>query len=176
MNYILEKTFNSIEFQRLNLLGSLHNISPERLNNQPEGKWSINQVIAHLVTAEKLSVMYLAKKIQGINDTENTGLIEDLKMVALIISQRLPFKFKAPKVVVENTSASTDLDHLEKEWEEVRNSLKHLLDKIEDHQIKRKIYKHVRAGKLNIHQALIFFREHTIHHQPQIKRLVNLPM
>jgi hypothetical protein len=129
-------------------------------------------VIAHLITAERLSIQYLHKKIQAINEVENTGLLEELKMVVLIISQRLPFKFKAPKVVVENTKPYASLQELEKEWTAVRNELKIVLEKFNDDQLKRKIYKHVVAGKLNIQQTLLFFREHIIHHQQQIKRLL----
>jgi hypothetical protein len=99
-------------------------------------------------------------------------LLEELKMIVLILSQRLPFKFKAPKVVVENTKPSTSLQELEKEWAAVRNELKTMLEKFGDDQLKRKIYKHVIAGKLNILQTLLFFREHVIHHQQQIKRLL----
>jgi hypothetical protein len=54
----------------------------------------------------------------------------------------------------------------------VRNELKTMLEKFGDDQLKRKIYKHVIAGKLNILQTLLFFREHVIHHQQQIKRLL----
>jgi uncharacterized damage-inducible protein DinB len=172
LNIKLNQLYSSLETERIQLFDSLKNLSSEKLNHQAEGKWSINQVIAHLIAAEKMSVLYLTKKLQGIDEAKNTGLVEELKMVALIISQRLPFKFKAPRVVVENTPNSTDLKQLEQEWNAVRIELKALLEKIKDNQIKRKIYKHVIAGKLNIQQALIFFREHIIHHQPQIKRLL----
>jgi uncharacterized damage-inducible protein DinB len=172
LNTKLNQLYESLEAQRLQLMDSLKNLSSEKLNQQPEGKWSINQIIAHIITAEKMSVMYLTKKIQGVNEVENSGLFQELKMMGLIISQRLPFKFKAPRVVVENTSASTDIKQLEQEWKSVREEMKTLLKKIKDDQVKRMIYKHVRAGKLNIQHALIFFREHVIHHQPQIKRLL----
>lgn len=172
MNTKLQLIFDSLETQRNQLFKALNNLAAERLNQQPQNGWSINQVIAHLITAERLSVIYLHKKIQAINEVENTGLIEELKMIALIVSQRLPFKFKAPKVVVENTKSSTSLQELEKEWTAVRNELKAMLEKFGDDQVKRKIYKHVVAGKLNIQQTLLFFREHIIHHQQQIKRLL----
>jgi uncharacterized damage-inducible protein DinB len=169
---ILQKSFDQLELQRNKLFRSIESLPIKRLNHQPAGKWSINQIVAHLITAEKMSVMYLTKKIQGIDETKDSGLLEELKMIALIISQRLPFKFKAPKVVVENTSSSHDLKELEQEWTMVRNELKLLLERIKNDQIKRLIYKHVIAGKLNIAHALIFFREHIIHHQPQIKALL----
>ena len=172
MNSSLQKKFESLESQRKTLLHSLQNLSAEKLNHQPEGKWSINQVIAHLIAAEKLSLVYLTKKIQAINEVENTGVVEELKMIALIISQRLPLKFKAPRMVVENTSHSQELSKLEQEWTSLRQELKLLLENFSDDQINRKIYKHIRAGKLNIQHALIFFREHIIHHQRQLNHLL----
>lgn len=172
MNTKLQQIFDSLETQRNQLFISLNSLTVEKLNQQPTNGWSINQVIAHLITAERLSIMYLHKKIQAINEVENTGLLEELKMIVIILSQRLPFKFKAPKTVVENTKSSTSLHQLEQEWNAVRNELKIVLEKFNDDQIKRKIYKHVVAGKLNIQQTLLFFREHVIHHQQQIKRLL----
>lgn len=172
MNTKLQQIFDSLETQRNQLFISLNSLAVEKLNQQPTNGWSINQVIAHLIAAERLSVLYLRKKIQAINEVENTGLIEELKMIVIILSQRLPFKFKAPKTVVENTKSSTSIHQLEQEWNAVRNELKIVLEKFNDDQIKRKIYKHVVAGKLNIQQTLLFFREHIIHHQQQIKRLL----
>jgi uncharacterized damage-inducible protein DinB len=171
LNTKLQQIFDSLETQRIQVFTSLKNLSGEKLNQQPAHGWSINQVIAHLITAERLSVLYLQKKFQAINEVENSGLIEELKMIVIILSQRLPFKFKAPKTVVENTKPSTSLQELEQEWTTVRNELKIVLEKFNDDQLKRKIYKHVVAGKLNIQQTLLFFREHIIHHQHQIKRL-----
>ncbi len=172
VNKKLKESFVSLEKQKATLLGDLANLSSDKLNHQKEGRWSINQIIAHLIAGEKLSVAYLQKKIGAINEVDNTGVFEEIKMIALIISQRLPLKFKAPRVVVENTTHSTDMVTLEKEWASVREELRQLLEKVGDDQVKRRIYKHVRAGKLNILHALIFFREHIIHHYPQIRRLM----
>lgn len=144
----------------------------EKLNHSQSGRWSINQIIAHLIAGEKLSVAYLQKKVLAINEVDNTGIYEEIKMIGLIISQRLPLKFRAPRVVVENTTQTSDLSLLVKEWDSVREELRQLLEKVKDDQINRRIYKHVRAGKLNIQHALIFFREHIIHHYPQLKRLM----
>jgi len=154
------------------LLDEMAQLPVEKLNRSQPGRWSINQIIAHLIAGEKLSVAYLQKKILAINEVDNTGIFEEIKMIGLIISQRLPLKFRAPRVVVENTTQTSDLSLLVKEWDSVREELRQLLEKVNDDQINRRIYKHVRAGKLNIQHALIFFREHIIHHYPQLKRLM----
>lgn len=176
MDQSLINKFAEIEAHRKKILYSLSQISTEDLNRPPAaGKWSVNQILGHLITAEKLSVMYMQKKIQGIRDTQDSGLWEEFKMLILKISQRTPgLKFKAPKKVVELTVPYGDIHAITREWDHVRADLKNLLEGIQPDQIHRKIYRHVVVGYLSIIQAMSFFREHIIHHTPQIKKLVNL--
>lgn len=162
-----------MESQRHALLNSVRHLAKEKLNHQVKGKWSINQIVAHLITAERLSLNYLQKKVNAIHEAENSTIWEEVKMALLVASQRLPgLKFKAPRVVVENTPSDVDLNSLQKEWETLRKDLRDFLDKIPDGQEKKLIYKHVRAGRLNTLHALRFFREHIVHHAPQIKKLL----
>ena len=114
----------------------------------------------------------MQKKIQGIKDTTDSGLLEELKINLLILSQRLPgLKFKAPKVVIEQMAELQDLNSIHAEWDKVRRELKILLDNIPDELINRKIYRHALAGYLNVKHCLLFFREHIIHHRRQLRKL-----
>ena len=170
MNSRLQSLFDSIESQRHLLLSSLKNLPSEKLNNHLPNKWSINQIIAHLISAEQLSLRYINKKMLGIDKANATGFYEEFKMLLLQISQRLPFKFRAPKMVVENTHIDTDIIRLIERWDLVREELKVLLEKIEDHQINRGVYRHLALGLFNIQHAVKFFGEHVRHHTPQIER------
>lgn len=170
MNSRLQSLFDTIETQRHTLLSSLRNLPSEKLNTHRPHKWSINQIIAHLIAAEQLSVRYINKKMLGIDQTANTGFYGELKMLLLQISQRVPLKYKAPRKVIESTSNETDILKLIEQWDNVRADFKDLLNKIEDHQIKRGIYRHIRVGMINIQHAVKFFGEHVHHHTPQIKK------
>lgn len=170
MNSRLQSLFDSIEKQRHQILASLQNLPSEKLNSHLPNKWSINEIIAHLISSEKVSVRYISKKMLGIDKAIDTGWYEELKMLLLQISQRLPFKYRAPEIVIENTRLESDLAKLVEQWDSVRAELKTLLEKIEDHQLKRGIYRHLIVGLFNIQQALLFFGEHVNHHVPQIKR------
>jgi hypothetical protein len=170
MNHRLQSIFDSIETQRQLLLSPLKDLSTEKLNSHTSDRWSINQIIAHLIAAEKLSLQYISKKMLGIEQAKDTGIYEELKMILLQVSQRLPLKFKAPKKVVENTSPETDIVKLTEQWDNVRLDIKSTLEKFGDHQIKRGVYRHVRVGMLNIQHAIKFFGEHVTHHTPQIRR------
>jgi hypothetical protein len=164
-------SYQLLEENRASLLKEMQSLPAEILTASDGNRWSILQITAHLITAERLSVMYMQKKILGIEKAGDTGLWEELKLGLLIISQRLPLKFKAPQAVVQQTTQATSLQQLEQEWDQVRSEMKALLDRIQPHQSKRKIYKHVVAGKLNASQALRFFHEHILHHLPQVQRL-----
>lgn len=172
MDHHLQRLYDKIETQRKALLLPLRELSNDELNTHPPGRWSINQIIAHLITAEDLSIVYLNKKILGIKEADDSGLLEEMKMLLLIVSQRLPLKFKAPKMVVDRTSDESDLDKLIEAWDLTRLDLKKILDRIESQHIKRKIYRHVRVGMLNIQHTLKFIGEHVGHHTPQIKKLL----
>ncbi len=172
MNSRLEELFDDLEVQREELLQGLKQISAEVLQKHPLEKWSIAQILAHLIASEQLSVAYLNKKVLGIETTQNTGLVEEIKMITLMISQRLPFKFKAPRMVVDKTPAYDTMDQIILAWDNARIELKAVLEKFQDNQMKRKIYKHPVAGMLNIRQALRFFGEHITHHTPQVKNLL----
>jgi hypothetical protein len=72
---------------------------------------------------------------------------------------------------VQNTSPYDDLASIDHAWSQIRSDLKSLLETIPLTQVDRKIYKHPVAGYLNVRHALIFLREHIIHHTPQLHRL-----
>ncbi len=75
-------------------------------------------------------------------------------------------------MVVDRTPVYENIDQLITVWETTRSELKMVLEKFQDNQMKRKIYKHPVAGMLNIQQALRFFGEHIAHHTPQVKNLL----
>ncbi len=175
MNLSFQKLLVELETQREKIIESVRNLTEEQLNSPlAPGKWSASQILSHLIAAERLSLQYLQKKIQGINEAVDSGLWEEVKINLLKISQRLPgLKFKAPQRVLENTASYRDMATIQREWDNLRSELKSLLETIQDQHINRTVYRHPLAGYLNIKHCLIFFREHAIHHTPQIKKLAN---
>jgi uncharacterized damage-inducible protein DinB len=173
MNNHFVQIVDELEHQRTALIGRVRQLSPEQFNHSPApGKWSINQILVHIIEAEQLSIAYMKKKKLGIDGLQNSGIAETLRLWLLIISQRIPVKYKAPKVVVENTKNASSVEEVDTRWQAVREELFSMLEGIEEKNIRKVIYKHPLAGRLNTRQALVFFREHIIHHMPQIKRLL----
>ena len=174
MNTYFLYVFDELERQRIDILNHVKELPADKLNYAPPGKWSINQILMHLLVAEQLSVLYMKKKSLGIDQVKNAGVTAALRSGVLKLSQRIPaIKFKAPKVVLDHTPQALPLNELTVKWETHRQKLKEFLESIEEKNKKKLIYKHVIAGRLDARQAMVFFREHINHHWPQIKRLLH---
>lgn len=175
MNKTLEKLFQRLEEQRTTLLQDLQTHSAQQLEVKPSSdKWSVLEILTHLYTSERLSFGYIKKKSQGVQHLKNAGIQQALLVPILKISQRLPFKFKAPNVVKENTPEALPLDKLISQWNLMRIELKSHLENIPDKHVHKLVYKHPIAGRLSLPQALQFFAEHINHHKPQIKRALSV--
>ncbi|MBA4055356.1 MAG: hypothetical protein C0490_11640 [Marivirga sp.] len=174
VNVKLLLLYGHLEHERNELLNRLAILPPERLNHKTAAtKWSISQILMHLMTSEQLTLGYLKKKSLGLDQLANSGAIESLKMVILQISQRLPLlKYKAPKYLVTNTPDAIALQDLKTRWESSRTELKIFLENIQDKDLHKLIYKHPVAGRFDVVQCLTFLNEHFLHHLPQIKRLI----
>jgi hypothetical protein len=170
VNSELQNLFSLLEQQRLALLDEAKSQTPQQLNNRKNNKWSVSQIVGHLVQAEQMSVGYMAKKINAIKEVDNTGLWGEIKLLVFIASQRLPIKYKAPKNLGDQPSTYADFASLERDWNASREQLKQFLETVPDWGLNKKIYRHPVMGRCSAVHALKFFREHIIHHYPQIKR------
>ncbi len=175
MNIKLQRLYDQLETDRKKLMARVELVPEEKFTQQrAPNKWSLAQVLSHIVAAEKGSTGYMKKKSLGIDQLSNSGIVESMKIKLLIASQRLPFlKFKAPKIIVDHTPQFHSAESISRQWNEVRNDLKMFLEKMDDKNIRKKIYKHPVAGMLDVVQAVTFYREHIIHHSPQINRLLH---
>jgi len=169
----LQIAYEKLEHQRKQIVESIKNLPEDIYKTAPDGKWSIAQILMHLLTAERLSIAYMKKKSLGIDGLKNSGIKQKLVAVLLKISQRGPFRFTAPKVIVENTPEALTCDELIARWEKSRADLKQFLESIPVNHTRKLIYKHPLVGMLDATQGINFMYEHIHHHLPQIKRLLN---
>lgn len=174
MNPKLQRILDRLEAERSDLLQALSTLPDQRFNTHPApGKWSISQILTHIITSERLTLLYMKKKSLGIDQLDNSGWLESLKMILLRVSQRLPFlTFKAPRIVVEHTPDALSYEETVKQWNKVRTAMREFLEVIDEKHVRKKIYKHPVAGRLDAAQALDFCGEHIRHHLPQIRKLM----
>ena len=167
----LQQLFDIIEKDRLALVARIVSISPERFHHSTGIRWSIAQIIAHLITSERLTLQYMQKKILGVSTLSDSGFREEVKMAMLKMSQRLPLKFTAPALILRLTPSYETVTDAIADWSAERLALLKFLDTISNELLKKKIYRHPVTGYMNIQHAILFFREHFHHHLPQIYRL-----
>lgn len=171
----LQTAFDSIENAKQRLIDDASTLTPEQYFRSPApGKWSVAQIMTHLMVVEQLSLHYMKKKSLGINEVKDSGVIEEARFRIYSMLFRLPLKLKAPKTILDHTPEALSLSDLDTNWKRSRNKLNTFLSAIDDKHIRRMIYKHAFAGRLDVLQALRFFKEHIDHHRPQIDKIIRL--
>jgi len=164
-----------IESDRINLFSELDKLSQEQLHfRKAPDKWNILQILDHLMTSEKLSVVYIKRKTSSGKSIERSGFRSRFRIFALKLAFILPIKYKAPKIS-DSTGKNPDYKELKSEWEEVRSDLKELIQKLDEKTLKSEIFKHPRVGLLNMEQTLEFLETHFTHHKKQFFDLINHP-
>lgn len=165
-----KKEFEKLEAQRESVFELLKGMDDNTLNKIPSpGAWSVATVIRHLIAAESMSLQYLRKKTQDTSRSAGTGVKHELKMLQVKAVFAFDIKFKAPDLVNPEVKFETAAE-LRNEWAALRNETAQLLEKLSEEELKKEIWKHAIAGKLNAHQMLRFFGLHTGRHISQIKK------
>jgi hypothetical protein len=172
MNANLKAVFEKLEREREQILLRVAPLNEEQYRRSVLGKWSISQILTHLVTSERLALIYLKKKSQGVDSLKNSGWVESTKLILLQLSQRLPIRYRVPTSIAAHTPEALTFEALSHQWQLSRNELKSFLESIDEKHIKKLVFKHPVVGKLDIIQGVTFLREHLLHHLPQINRLL----
>ena len=75
MNTAFQSIFSELENQRIEILNQVRGLTLEKFNYTPSPeKWSISQILTHILVAEQLSVGYMKKKALGIDQLKNSGV------------------------------------------------------------------------------------------------------
>ncbi len=169
---VLEKV-ERIEKERNDLLEKLSAFDDEYLNMKPRpGKWSVLQILNHLIKSEKLSVIYIKRKISGQSEIKQSSIKSKINAFILRTGLRLPIKLKAP----DNVSDVPDYDTLEnvkQNWDKVRRLFLSVIIDMPDGMLDKDVFKHPVTGKMNIKGAVDFFDSHFKHHLKQVYSIIN---
>lgn len=170
MNKQFELAFEALESKRKALFANLKRYNDQLLNTKPSPEaWSVNEIIAHLLTAEEASLKYLQKKTQNTSGEKASGFAGWRRLTLVKFLFALPIKFKVPALVAP-AKADYRLTDLENHWAGVRHQTHILLAALNEADLGKTIWKHPLAGKMNIYQMVDFFALHFDRHQKQIER------
>ncbi|WP_114778975.1 DinB family protein [Botryobacter ruber] len=171
MNLKLEARYLQLEKSRNKLLNELSKLDDTLLNTAPEpGKWSINQIVAHLVLTDEVTVNYIQRKMQQPEKLQTSTLTNTIKSLLLKFVLKSWIKFKAPAVVAA-VPETASLPALSKQWDSIRFRLEDVLTELPEAALDKCPFKHPAAGPLTILQTLTFLQDHFHHHQQQIQQL-----
>lgn len=173
MNSNLENQFLQLESERKQLFTELKKYSDDVINKKPSPeKWSVAEVIVHLITAEEMSLKYLMKKAQDTSKAQPEGIKNRWRWWMVQIVFAFDIKFKSPEIV-EPKSGYQSLANLEIHWTKIRLQTFDVLSKLSDTELNKELWKHAIAGKMNLHHMVQFFGIHYKRHKKQIERTLN---
>jgi uncharacterized damage-inducible protein DinB len=171
MNPKLEDKYLSLEESRNKLLNELKGLDDTQLNAcLIEGKWSIGQIVAHLVQVEQLTYSYIRKKLDQEEGLRNTTLKNTINSTLLRLALKSGMKFKAPQVIAELPQI-VSIPELWSQWNDLRYTLEDMLTEMPPALIDKCVFRHPFAGMLTIGQTLTFIQDHFNHHLPQVHQL-----
>ncbi len=171
MNHRLEAQYLKLEESRNRLLDELEGLDEELLNMTPaEGKWSINQIIAHLVQVEQVTNSYIQRKVQKQETLGYASIRHAFRSLLLKLALNSGMKFKAPEMVASVPEQST-LPDLRTQWDNCRFRLEDTLTELPQELMDKCLFRHPYAGPLSITQTMSFLQDHFHHHARQITQL-----
>lgn len=170
MHKRFDDAFSKLEKTKAEIMIVVSKLTEEDYRKNRNNKWSIAQILTHILTSEELALSYMKKKYLGVDHLRNASWVEPSKLLLLQLSQRLPIRYKAPESIVEKTPAPLSFNELSERWSASRANLKNFLSAIPDAHVRKMIFKHPIAGMFDAVRGVMFLREHLLHHIPQIKR------
>lgn len=174
MNKSLEIKFGELEKRRAGLSGQLEILAEDKLGYRVKpDKWSINQIVFHLIKSEQLTLVSFNKNMTDEEKLKKSGIMGKTMHLGLSLALKSSFKFKAPEML-SGTQERHDIKGLMKKWDTIRKNFAESLGKFPDSMFDRAVFKHPKAGWLNVEQMLDFLRDHFDHHNRQIKNLIDL--
>lgn len=172
MNKDLELKYLQLERSRQELFVDLSDSGEEVLTFKiKQEKWSITQVLFHVLKAEIISVLYLKKQLKNETELKKAGAAASARSMLLNTALKSDFKFKAPSIVA-NPPENYNIKELTNRWNKTRNDLKEILENFPEELYGKLVFKHMFAGQFNIFQTLDFFQNHFDHHKKQIHNLL----
>lgn len=173
MNRILRTEWERLQENRNVLFIELGSVSIERLELSPNNAWSVAQVFYHLNTAEKLSILYVKKKMQGGKALPSPGILQGIKLWYAGVRFKSGRKYKAPRVLGDVPS-HVSYPGIVAEWDKTRKDLEELLKNFPPDLFAKSVFKQPAIGYLNLVQMLQFMNMHADKHYRQIRvRLKN---
>lgn len=168
----LAARLQSLNDKRNALLDELSALDPAKLVATPRpGKWSMLEIIEHLVLAER----FVFKDLRDPSQLEprRRRLKHRLRyaLVSVVLTAGIPVEVPSPAMVPRG---GRTLHELRTMWDENLDGLRALINRLDDAGARRAVFYHPVTGPLNVEHALRLDQIHLAAHARQIRRLQRL--
>ena len=170
----IHRQFQKLEHKREKLMQQLLSLTEEQYTKKPSaGSWSAIEAANHVYLSEKLSLAYLKKKL-SYPDTLAPFHFKSWGGVVLIkLVFGTGYKWNAPETIdMRHQQTVLSPEELQVKWPQQRQEM---ISFIESHHASfgsHLAYRHPYAGRMTMHQMLIFLNDHLGHHMKQIDRIL----
>ena len=168
----LARRLQAFDDRRNALLDEMDALEPDKLLARPiPGKWSILEIVEHLVLAERVVLQGLPELSQL--KVRRPRLKQRFRhlIVLFVLRTGIPVGIASPAM---NPQGGRDLAELRRLWDENKAWLLACLDHLGPQGLHRAVLKHPIAGPITIRQAVVMSRIHLERHIGQIRRLQKL--
>jgi hypothetical protein len=166
----IKEKFGGLTDKRNELLQRLSFLSPEVLSFKvgPD-KWSVVEVIEHLVMAEEDLLHQLSTNIPTSTLDPKSKTPDRYQMVIKVMEQDI--EVDVPDKRAEPRGRLT-LDKLFGQWDTIRDRLPGYLAQINPENRNEMVYRHPFGGPLDVGEALHFIEVHFDNHMRHIDRIL----
>jgi hypothetical protein len=172
MSERLQQSLRALDERRRALLDEVEALSAERLTAKPlSGKWSILEIVEHLVLAERDVLQNLPEASQLVERPRRLQARVSYPLVMFVLKHGIPAKVPSPRMV---PTGSASLAALRRQWDENHQWLRAYVDGLARDDFGKAVFAHPIAGPLTVEQAIRMDLVHLETHTRAIRRLVAL--
>ena len=166
----IQETYDRLTAKRAKLLRRLDSLESEVLSRKAgPDKWSIVEVVEHLVIAEEDLIAQLTTDGHAPPLEIESRSAKNYQTVIKVMERDIEVDVPHESLEPHGRMALDDLLH---KWDDIRKTLHGLLAGIQEKDLDDMVYRHAFAGPLNISETLHFFEVHYDNHMRQIDKIL----
>ena len=170
----LDKRLQAFDEKRRALLDEMGALDPATLVARPlAGKWSMLEIIEHLVLAERAVLQGLPELSRLREQERRLKHRFSYAIVMVVLRCSIPVRVPSPAMIPQGDRSLGELRRL---WDESQEWLRAYIDRLDRRGFRRAVFEHPVAGPLSVKQALHMGQVHLDTHVRQIRRLQRLLM
>ena len=170
----LDERLQAFDEKRRALLDEMGALDPATLVARPlAGKWSMLEIIEHLVLAERAVLQGLPELSRLREQERRLKHRFSYAIVMVVLRCSIPVRVPSPAMIPQGDRSLGELRRL---WDESQEWLRAYIGQLDRRGFRRAVFEHPVAGPLSVKQALHMGQVHLDTHIRQIRKLQRLLM